>query len=217
MRSYRGLPGIAGYAGQRPSDSCRRQSNLEHVQYLQDEIGVRRILADAQGDESFLEWMEISPGGTSVTLWTQRVGLHIGRRGVGPVISSPMSVVSGRLIPLPNALATMVEKFTKNRDLEGDALLFPGTSGGPMCGRWFRMRRWYPALQVAGLHEATPCRPGLHDLRRACSTATVRDGVDPTMLQVVMGHADSRTTMNIYPQRSSSAERSRLPRRSVSI
>ena len=85
--------------------------------------------------------------------------------------------------------------------------MFPGTSGGPMCDRWFRSRRWYPALKEAGLYDAAPYRPGFHDLRRAYSTAAVRDGVDPTTLQALMGHADSRTTMNIYPQRSGAAER----------
>ena len=53
----------------------------------------------------------------------------------------------------------------------------------------------------------TPYRPGFHDLRRSFSTAAVRELVDPTTLQGVMGHADSRTTMNIYSQRSSAAER----------
>lgn len=130
-----------------------------------------------------------------------------GGAGVGPVISGPKSVASGRLIPLPGELIARVGTVVAERNLEGDALLFPGTSGGPMCDRWFRARRWYPALKVAGLYDATPCRAGFHDLSRAFSAAAVRECVDVTTLQGLMGRADSPTTMNTYPQRSSAVER----------
>ena len=107
-----------------------------------------------------------------------------GGKGVGPVTSDPKSVTSGRLIPLPTELMSMVEAFIDAWGLEDDALMFPDASGGPMCDRWFRSRRWYPALKVVGLFDVKPYRPGFHDLRRAFSTAAVRRSVDPTTLQV---------------------------------
>jgi integrase len=130
-----------------------------------------------------------------------------GGAGVGPTISDPKSAASGRQNPIPMKLVEMIQEFIAARNLTGDTLLFPGASGGPMDDRWFRTRKWYPALKCADLYDTAPFRPGFHDLRRVCSTTAIHNGVDPTTLQGLMGHADSRTTMNLYPQRTTAADR----------
>jgi len=57
---------------------------IARVHSLQDETSVRRILADVLGDDSFVERVEISQDGASVTLWTQRAGVPRRPRPGGP-------------------------------------------------------------------------------------------------------------------------------------
>jgi len=41
---------------------------------------------------------------------------------------------------------------------------------------------------------------GFHDLRRASATGLVASGVDVRTAQAVLGHADSRVTLELYAQ-----------------
>ncbi len=131
-----------------------------------------------------------------------------GGRGTGPVASDPKSVASGRPRPIPPTLVKMIQGVIPSCGLTDDqALLFPGPSGRPMDDRWFRSRRWYPALKTVGLFDTKPHRPGFHDLRRGFSTLAIHGGVDVKTLQGLLGHSDSRTTLNLYTQATTDSDR----------
>jgi integrase len=59
-----------------------------------------------------------------------------------------------------------------------------------------------PATKRAGLDGLT-----FHDLRRANATCLAGEGVDVKTAQIRLGHADPRTTLAIYAQRTSTADR----------
>ena len=78
-----------------------------------------------------------------------------------------------------------------------DTHVFAASDGGLLRQDNWRRRVWMPALEVAGLGNATP-RPGFHDLRRAVGTSLTGLGVDPKTTQHRLGHSDIRTTLQIY-------------------
>ena len=89
---------------------------------------------------------------------------------------------------------------------DGDEFLFTTADGGPLDYCNWRRRSWIPACIKAGLGDrvtGTAKRKtykglGFHDLRRASATALVALGVDVKTAQARLGHADAKTTLNIY-------------------
>jgi len=89
------------------------------------------------------------------------------------------------------------------------ALLFTAPGGGVLrYSNWLR-RCWWPATIAAGLgtmveDEATGKTKyvglGFHDLRRANATGLVAAGVDVKTAQGLLGHSDSRLTLDHYAQ-----------------
>ena len=59
----------------------------------------------------------------------------------------------------------------------------------------FRSRIFKPAASFIGLPELLP-----HDLRRTAATLQVGSGTPPKVVQERLGHADIRTTFNLYVQ-----------------
>jgi len=140
-------------------------------------------------------------GDLNLVAHTMRVEQVIVRDELGrPALCSPKSEASRRIIALPLALVDMLsEHFTRSGLTADDrgALVFSAPHGGVLNRDNWRRRVWIPALESAGLGQAAP-RPGFHDLRRAVATALVGAGVDPKTVQTRLGHADVRTTLEIY-------------------
>lgn len=98
-------------------------------------------------------------------------------------------------------------KGTERSDAE--ALLFTAPNGGMLrYSNWVR-RCWYPAAVAAGVgrmveDEGTrrPRYEGLsfYDLRRANATGLVAEGVDVKTAQAMLGHSESRLTLDLYAQ-----------------
>lgn len=57
----------------------------------------------------------------------------------------------------------------------------------------FRRRDYYPLLQSLGIPHLTP-----HATRHTYASRARRDGMEPEILQKILGHADYTTTANIY-------------------
>jgi integrase len=68
-----------------------------------------------------------------------------------------------------------------------------------------RLRTEYQAVQHVARHQAGGLR--FHDLRHSYATWLVDDGVPPNMVQRVMGHERSATTLDLYTRRTDNSNR----------
>ena len=90
-----------------------------------------------------------------------------------------------------------------------DGLLFTAPDGGVLrYSNWLR-RAWWPSAIAAGLGRMVEDKAtgkvryvgiGFHDLRRANATGLVAAGVDVKTAQGLLGHSDSRLTLDHYAQ-----------------
>jgi integrase len=134
-----------------------------------------------------------------------------GRRGVVG-FGEPKSAAGRRTLALPVDLVSMLVEHLVARGLsmtDRDALLFTAPDGGILrYSNWLR-RAWWPAAVTAGLgrmleDESTGSSKyvglGFHDLRRANATGLVAAGIDVKTAQGLLGHSDSRLTLDHYAQ-----------------
>lgn len=77
--------------------------------------------------------------------------------------------------------------------------IFPNETGGRIDGRNMFQRNFKKALHAARLSDGSKL-PDIrfHDLRHTYASLMLDLGMDFKYLQVQMGHADIKTTMNIY-------------------
>jgi integrase len=68
-----------------------------------------------------------------------------------------------------------------------------------------RLRTQYQAAQHVARYQAGGLR--FHDLRHSYATWLVDDGVPPNMVQRVMGHERSATTLDFYTRRTDNSDR----------
>lgn len=97
-----------------------------------------------------------------------------------------------RVVPLPRVVLEDLAARAAVRPADG--LLFTSPTGGRVDAANFRKRVFYPAAEAAGLPEGT--RP--HTLRHTYASAAASAGVAPKVLQMILGHADIRTTLDVY-------------------
>jgi integrase len=140
-----------------------------------------------------------------------------GRHEWGP----PKSEAGRRVFAVPEELCDVLVAHVQRRGLElsdSNALLFVNSDNGPLSYPAFRDRRWNPACVAAGVgnwldEDADPRTRRryegvtFHDLRRANATALVADRVDIKTAQRRLGHSDVRTTLELYAQSTSKADR----------
>ena len=135
-------------------------------------------------------------------------------RGRGGVISfgEPKSAAGRRTLAVPVELLAMLRDHLAVKGLsrsDADALLFTAPGGGVLrYSNWVR-RRWYPAAVAAGVGQMVDDKAtgkerydgiGFHDLRRANATGLVAAGVDVKTAQSLLGHSESRLTLDVYAQ-----------------
>jgi integrase len=70
--------------------------------------------------------------------------------------------------------------------------VFTTHQGNPLDGRNV-LRHFQAALKRAKLRHQR-----FHDLRHACASLLLAQGVSPKVVQTVLGHTDIRLTMNTY-------------------
>jgi len=90
----------------------------------------------------------------------------------------------------------MLRAHLDGRPYDREAFVFPGAQGGPFRHNNFSGRHFKPAVRQALPPDRHHIR--FHDLRHTCASLLIRSGAHPKAVQVWMGHADIRTTMNIY-------------------
>jgi integrase len=153
-------------------------------------LGLRR------GELIGLRWSEVDLEGR---------GLHV-RRGVQRVNGAlafvePKTHRSRRPIPLPQLVIRALERHRAVQAAErlamgsrwhDEGLVFTSPIGTVLDPR--NVTRAFEDLRdAAGLPWLR-----LHDLRHACATFLLAQGVEPRTVMEVMGHSSSRLTMDLY-------------------
>ena len=115
----------------------------------------------------------------------------------------PKSAAGRRTIPLPLWLVEIISHHLATYYPGVEQLAYPNIVGMPLRRTLFRTRVWKPTLVASGLD------PNLrfHDLRHSYATWLVDDGVPVNMVQRVMGHERSSTTLDLYTRRSDGEDR----------
>jgi len=112
-----------------------------------------------------------------------------------------------RTVAYPPILDNALRELVIGR--RGDELVFTSPQGKGLRINTWRRRFWYPALErVDALREsASPpngvrheCFPEVtpHDLRHTAASLAIRAGADVVAVSRMLGHADSRMTLNTY-------------------
>ena len=142
--------------------------------------------------------------------WSEVAGLRVGRIDFlrrtltvaetvaevsGQLMWMPTKTKAGhRTLPVPPFLITMLsEHLARTGRRDPSDLVFAAPDGGPLRATNWRRRVWWPALQAAGLEGLT-----FHGLRHTAAGFMIALGAHPRVLQQRLGHASSRTSMDVY-------------------
>jgi integrase len=107
----------------------------------------------------------------------------------------PTKTYQRRTIVVPGFVSDMlVEHLARDVDPDPQALVFTGSSGGPLRHSNFRRRIWLPALEAARLAE----KVRIHDLRHTCAALLIAAGAHPKAIQAHLGHSSIVVTMDRY-------------------
>jgi len=118
------------------------------------------------------------------------------------VRSDPKTEASRRVLPIPEPLVKVLRDHLRRLEAErakaGDAweehgYLFPSERGTPLDPRNL-LRHFEDVLVAAELPETTH----FHDLRHWCASLLISYDVHPKAIQDILGHANIKTTLNIY-------------------
>jgi integrase len=115
--------------------------------------------------------------------------------------SAPKTDASVRTLPLPQEMVRVLEAQQQRLAAEREQcaewqdhdLVFPSQVGTPVEPGNLH-RHFKEMLRAAQLPETTR----LHDLRHACATFLLAQGVNPKVVQEILGHTKISTTMDIY-------------------
>jgi len=116
--------------------------------------------------------------------------LHIRRRVHRTDIDKPKTKRSERDLPVPKAVRDMLFSL---RSSDSDQWVFRSKVGTPIISSIALYRYVKPVARSLGI----PLR-GWHDFRHALSSWLIRSGYSPKVVAGILGHADVRTTLDIY-------------------
>lgn len=106
-----------------------------------------------------------------------------------------------RTVPLPEIAYKQIEnwirlrneyKLLKRQTFQESQFLFCKKTGQPLTPRDIRIR--FNAL----LKKYDLPKIGMHGLRHTYTSLQIQAGIDPKSLQLLLGHADIKTTLNVY-------------------
>lgn len=139
-----------------------------------------------QGELLGLKWSDLDVG-------TVRVQRELARlRGQGLVLKEQKNEGSRRLLILtPLAIDALTRHRDRQRSEQG--LIFTNRHGGPVDPSKLLLRYYYPLLRRAGLPKVR-----FHDLRHTTATLLLGLGINPKIVQEIMGHSQIGVTMDTY-------------------
>lgn len=149
------------------------------------------------GEALGLEWHDVDLEGQTLTLRRSQQR----QTGKGFVLDELKTNKSRRVVPL---MAVAVEALRSHRTRLRERRLLLGSdwvdSGRVFCSEVGTpldpanvRRHYYAQLEAAGLPRVRP-----HDLRHTAISLMAAEGIPPHLIQAVVGHAHSSTTMDIY-------------------
>jgi len=109
------------------------------------------------------------------------------------ILGPPKTARSRRNLSIPRFVATQLAQHIEQYPPSADGFLFTGPNGGGLRRSNFRKRVWIPAV---GATVGQPCT--FHDLRHTHAAMLIREGQHPKVIQLRMGHASIRTTLDTY-------------------
>jgi integrase len=156
-----------------------------------------------EGELLALRWSEVSFRRSELriaaTLTRSEVATIDGKPKTQLLASAPKTRQSLRTIRLT---AQALEVLGKHRNsliahnrYRPDGWVFPTSTGTPMEKTNFLQRIFHPLIERAELPRIT-----FHSLRGLAATMLAESSLNPKALQGLLGHADIRTTQNLYVQ-----------------
>ncbi len=150
-----------------------------------------------QSEALALQWRDIDllNGTLSVRRTLHRVS------GKGIVYEAPKTKRSERTLALPTPLAAALhahkaeqlgERMLAGSEWHDEDLVFAQPNGRPIDKK-ADYNAWRRLLQRAGVRHVR-----LHDGRHTAATLLLSEGVHPRVVMELLGHAQMRTTMDIY-------------------
>lgn len=149
-----------------------------------------------QGEALALRWDDIDFAAGTLT-----VSASMDRSGGTPVRTETKTRRSRRTLALPDFAAVALrahrgrqleERLAAGVEWEDHGLVFSRRDGRPLLGVNVT-RDFQRTLARAGLR-----RMRFHDLRHACATLLLAQGVGPRVVMEVLGHSNISLTMNLY-------------------
>ena len=158
-----------------------------------------------RGEALALRWADIDL--ENCTLVVQR---EIVKVAGGTIFQSPKTRNSNRLVPFGEVLQALllrhrqrqldlIKKFRGYKDRD---LVFARETGAPYYPDSFR-KILHRILHKAGIPNVR-----VHDLRHTCATLLMMSGVNPKIVQEVLGHSNVNVTLGIYSHTMPSLKRS---------
>jgi integrase len=150
-----------------------------------------------EGELLGLKWSDINVN--AGILHVQRMLNVIGGK---LVFGEPKTALSRRRILLPQRALQALMDHRSRQQMEqeylGDAwdrldLVFPNTVGWPEDPRSFASREFKPLLRRSTLPSIR-----FHDLRHTAATLRLEEGINPKVVQEMLGHAHISTTLGLY-------------------
>lgn len=149
-----------------------------------------------QGELVGLRWRDVDLDGSVLHARQQAY-----RLGGEWVYSAPKTAAGRRSVALSATCVEalrerkiiQVEERLRAKDWEGGELVFTTPLGGPIEKSSLLRHSFAPLLKRAGLP-----RIRFHDLRHACASLLLAEGIHPKVVQERLGHASISTTMDTY-------------------
>lgn len=138
-----------------------------------------------------LTWKNVDVGGAVISV-VQRAD---SRGHLGP----PKSATSLRDIEIPKSLANALMDWQMACPPGDQNLVFPNGLGNVESIHNIHNRAWHPLQRHVGLVNAKgKALYTIHALRHFYASMLIDRGAPPKEVQIMLGHADIQTTMNIY-------------------
>jgi len=119
--------------------------------------------------------------------------IHIRRSAWRGKLQTPKSKASQNPIPMPDALASILQDHLKTWAPNSERLVFANRHGRPYKADKIVQKRLWPILDALGVP-----RCGLHAFRHMHSSLLLETGASPTVAQAQMRHSDPRITLGVY-------------------
>lgn len=194
----------------RPFDAAQAQRLLQAVRgdRLEALYTVALALGIRQGEALALRWQDVDFEEALISIRRSLV-----RIGGEFTLEDPKTPRSRRTLgPLPPALMEALRAHRQRQTEERLAaptwsdwdLVFCSASGSPLHSSTVT-KAFQSQIAAAGLPRQT-----FHDLRHACASLLMAQGVNPRVVMEILGHSTITTTMNVYSHVAPSTQRDAL-------